>query len=196
MAEMPETRASLLVRLRDRENADAWGQFVQVYAPLVYEFARRKGLQDADAADVTQEVLRGVSTAVGELQYDPQRGLFRSWLFTLVHRKLCDFYRRNSRQLQGSGDSGMQALLAEQPAPAEEAQWERDYEQRAFAWAAEQIRGRFSHKTWQAFWLSTVKNRPSQEVARELGMTVAAVYLAKSRVMARLKEQVQALETG
>src|SRR5262249_55334967 len=98
MAEMPETRASLLLRLRDRDNGDAWGHFVRVYAPLIYRFARHRGLQDADAADVTQDVLRGVSNAVGELQYDPQRGLFRSWLFTLVHRKLCDFYRRHDRQ--------------------------------------------------------------------------------------------------
>jgi RNA polymerase sigma-70 factor (ECF subfamily) len=194
MTEMPETRSSLLLRLRDRHNGAAWGEFVQVYAPLVYQFARCKGLQDADAADVTQEVLRGVSTAVPEWTYDPERGLFRSWLFTLVHRKVCDFFRRRGRQGQGSGDSGMQRLLEEQPAASEEARWNRDYEQRAFAWAAQEVRRRVSHKAWQAFWLGAVENRPTPEVAAELGMSVAAVYLAKSRVMARLKDQIRLLE--
>jgi RNA polymerase sigma-70 factor (ECF subfamily) len=191
MAEMPKTRASLLVRLRDHQDAEAWRQFVQIYAPLVYRLCRRKGLQDADAADLTQEVLRHVSAAVGRLEYDPQRGLFRSWLFTLAHRKLCDFFRQRARQAHGSGDSATQAILAEQPAPEEELAWNQGHEQRTFAWAAEQIRDQVALNTWQAFWLTAVHNRDSQEVAHELGMTVAAVYLAKSRVMARLKEQVR-----
>jgi RNA polymerase sigma-70 factor (ECF subfamily) len=196
MADVPPTRASLLVRLRDPRNAEAWGQFVRLYAPLVYQLARRKGLQDADAADVTQDVLRDVSTAVRRLEYDPGRGLFRSWLFTLAHRKLADFFRRRGRQEQGSGDSGVQGLLEQRPAAADEARWDEDYERRAFAWAADQVRGRFSAKTLQAFVLTAVENRSGEEAARQLGLTVAAVYLAKSRVMARLKEQVQALEAG
>jgi RNA polymerase sigma factor (sigma-70 family) len=194
MAEIPQTRASLVVRLRDQQDAEAWRQFVQVYAPLVYQLCRRKGLQDADAADLTQEVLRHVSTSVGRLEYDPQRGLFRSWLFTLAHRKLVDYFRRRGRQEQGSGDSGAQAILEEQPAPDEEKQWDLDYQRRVFAWAAEQVRDRFSATTWQAFWLTAVENRDSHQTADQLGMTVAAVYLAKSRVMARLKEQIKHLD--
>jgi RNA polymerase sigma factor (sigma-70 family) len=194
MAEIPQTRASLVVRLRDQQDAEAWRQFVQVYAPLVYQLCRRKGLQDADAADLTQEVLRHVSTSVGRLEYDPQRGLFRSWLFTLAHRKLVDYFRRRGRQEQGSGDSGIQAILEEQPALDEVKQWDLDYQRQVFAWAAEQVRDRFSATTWQAFWLTAVENRDSHQTADQLGMTVAAVYLAKSRVMARLKEQIKHLD--
>src|ERR1700676_5432926 len=95
MAEIPATRASLLVRLRDSQDHDAWREFVRLYAPVVYRFARRKGLQDADAADLTQEVLRGVSSSVRA--FDPQFGLFRSWLFTLAHRRLYDFVQRCER---------------------------------------------------------------------------------------------------
>src|SRR6202163_743711 len=95
MADIPATRASLLVRLRDCQDHAAWGEFVRLYAPVVYRFARRRGLQDADAADLMQEVLRSVSASVGA--FDPRLGLFRSWLFTLAHRRLYDFIQRSGR---------------------------------------------------------------------------------------------------
>jgi len=135
MTDPPSTRPSLLVRLRDAHDGDAWRQFVQLYAPLVYRFARRHRLQDADAADLTQDVLRAVSTAMARLEYDPRRGSFRGWLFTLAHHKLCDFLTRRQRQAQGSGDSATHELLNELPAP-EEDQWNREYERRLFVWAA------------------------------------------------------------
>ena len=85
------TRASLLVRIRDPGDRDAWRQFVAVYAPLIYGLARRRGLQDADAADLTQEVLRKVVAAAPALDYDPARGSFRGWLYTMSGRKIQDF---------------------------------------------------------------------------------------------------------
>ena len=85
MTESPVTRASLLLRLRDPRDVEAWGEFVEVYGPLVYDYGRRHGLQDADAADLTQEVLRAVAWSAGEFRYDPSRGMFRSWLFTVAH---------------------------------------------------------------------------------------------------------------
>ena len=98
MADIPATRASLLVRLRDHQDHAAWSEFVRLYAPVVYRFARGRGLQDADAADLSQEVLRSVSASVGA--FDPKLGLFRSWLFTLAHRRLYDFVQRSQRQEQ------------------------------------------------------------------------------------------------
>src|SRR5205823_3239375 len=88
MDELPATRASLLVRIRDGQDAEAWRQFVRVYAPVVYGFARKRGLQDADAADLMQEVLRSVAAAAGHLEYDPRRGSFRGWLYTVTRNKL------------------------------------------------------------------------------------------------------------
>jgi RNA polymerase sigma-70 factor (ECF subfamily) len=190
MTNPPPTRPSLLVRLRDARDGDAWRQFVELYAPLVYRYARRHRLQDADAADLTQEVLRAVSGAVGRLEYDPGRGSFRGWVFTLAHRRLCDFLTRRRRQEQGSGDSATRGLLDDLPAPEEE-QWERDYERRLFVWAAERARGEFREATWQAFWQTAVEGRPAAEVARALATSVGAVYIAKSRVQARLKGLVQ-----
>jgi RNA polymerase sigma-70 factor (ECF subfamily) len=191
MGEAPATRASLLVRIRDARDAKAWNQFVEIYAPLVYGFARRHGLQDADAADVTQEVLQSVSKAAHKLEYDPERGTFRSWLFTVVRNRVSTFLARRKPSERGSG--GTDNPLNEQPARVEEESgfWDREYERQLFAWAAEQVRGGFQESTWQAFWQTAVEGKSGKEVAQELGMSVAAVYLAKGRVMTRLKEQIR-----
>lgn len=190
----PTTRASLLVRLRDAADAEAWKQFVRLYAPLVYRYGRRHGLQDADAADLTQEVLRGVSTALRRDAYDAGRGPFRAWLFTIAHHRLHDLLARQRRPGRGSGDSDVRRVLEEQPAPADTDFWEQAWRQRVFAWAAERVRPTVKPATWEAFRRTAVEDHDPAEVARELGMTLAAVYLARSRVLARLKEEVRRFE--
>ncbi len=196
MGDEPATSASLLLRLRDRGDHAAWSRFVEVYQPLVHGFARKHGLQEVDAADLAQEVLQAVARSVGRLDYDPRRGSFRGWLFTVVRNQLRDFRERKRRQVAGSGTSGVQQLLNEQPAPPErpEEDWDREYERRLFTWAAEQVRPTVQAATWQAFWRTAVEGQSGQEVAQALGMTVAAVYLAKSRVMARLKQEIRQLQ--
>ena len=193
MSDGPATRLSLLVRLRDARDDGAWAQFVDLYAPLVYGFARRHGLQNADAADLTQEVLRSVAGAVGRLNYDPGRGTFRGWLFTVVRNKLRNFLAAQNRPGRGTGDTDAQHRLQELPAREEDeaAWWDQEYERRVFAWAAEQVRGAFQDSTWQAFWQTAVEGKTGPQVARALGLSVAAVYLAKGRVMARLKELIR-----
>jgi RNA polymerase sigma factor (sigma-70 family) len=193
MADSPNTRPSLLIRIRDARDSQAWSQFAALYAPLVYGYARKRGMQDADAADLTQDVLRAVAGAAGRLEYDPQRGTFRGWMFTIVRNKLRDFLGMRKRQCQGSGDPAAHELLEQQPAP-EGDEWEQQYQRRLFAWGAEQIRGQVQETTWQAFWQTAVEGRSGKDVAAALGLTVAAVYLAKSRVMARLKEQIRQVE--
>src|SRR5438094_6586974 len=116
MSEPPTTRPSLLVRLRDAQDEWAWSQFVEIYAPLVYGFARKHGLQDADAADLTQDVLQAVSGGIRRLDYDPRRGSFRGWLFTVVRNKLRNFLAAQKRPGRGTGDSNAQQRLQELPA--------------------------------------------------------------------------------
>src|SRR3984957_4560319 len=113
MQESPATRASLLVRLRDGGDAEAWREFVHLYAPVIYGFARKRGLQDADAADLMQDVLRSVSSAVHRLEYDPVRGTFRGWLFTVTRNKVFNFLESRRRRVQGSGDARVQQRLEE-----------------------------------------------------------------------------------
>jgi RNA polymerase sigma-70 factor (ECF subfamily) len=193
MRDGPATRLSLLVRLRDARDDGAWAQFVDVYAPLVFGFARRHGLQDADAADLTQDVLQAVSRGIRRLDYDPRRGTFRGWLFTVVRNKLRNFLAVQNRPGRGTGDTDAQHRLQELPAREEDeaAWWDQEYERRVFAWAAEQVRGAFQDSTWQAFWQTAIEGKTGPQAARSLRMSVAAVYLAKGRVMARLKELIR-----
>jgi RNA polymerase sigma-70 factor (ECF subfamily) len=193
MADSVTTRPSLLVRIRDHGDRQAWGEFVDIYAPMVYGYAQKQGLQEADAADLTQEVLRAVARAVPRLEYDPTRGSFRGWLFAVVRNKLRDWYAAQRRQPPGSGDTDVQQRLEQQAAPGED--WEADYERQLFAVAAEQVRRDFQESTWQAFWLTAVHGKSGKEVSAILGMTTAAVYLAKRRVVTRLKEQIAYLRT-
>jgi RNA polymerase sigma-70 factor (ECF subfamily) len=181
----------LLVRLRDAADREAWGQFVEIYAPLVYRFARSRGLQDADAADLTQDVLGAVAGASKRLEYDPERGTFRGWLFTVARNKLHNFLTKRRRHAPARDDSEAMARLEEQPAPEEAAWWDQEYERRLFDWAAQRVRGGFTETTWQAFWQTAVDGRSAKETAAELHLSVGAVYIAKSRVMARLREQIQ-----
>jgi RNA polymerase sigma-70 factor (ECF subfamily) len=194
MAEIPATRASLLVRLRDPRDESAWKEFIDLYAPLIYGYLRKQGLQDADAADLSQEVLTAIAGAIGRLEYDPQRGAFRNWLFTVVRRKLLTWRRAESYRPFG-GNPGLDSNFLEQCStpPQMDATWEAEWERSRFAWACEQVRADVTDPTWQAFWRTAIVGQPSKQVASDLGLTVAAVYVARSRVLARLKEAVQSI---
>jgi RNA polymerase sigma-70 factor (ECF subfamily) len=195
MAEIPPTRASLLLRLRDPRDEAAWREFVALYTPLVYGYARKHGLQDADAADLSQEVLRAVAGAIGRLEYDPSRGAFRNWLFTVVRRKLSNWQAAQRNRARGSGDSAMHELLEQCPAPpGDEAAWDAEWERRVFAWACAQVRRDVSPATWEAFWRTAGDGQAVKQVAADLGMTAGAVYLARNRVLARLKELVRSVQ--
>ena len=191
MVDSPQTRASLLLRLRDARDDRSWTQFAEVYAPLIYGYVRRRGLQDHDAADLTQEVLAIVARAVHGLNYDAERGSFRGWLFTVVHRKLLNFLAARRRHPQGSGDTAMLERLHQEPAPAEDHQvWDQAHEQQLFAWAGSQVRAKVEEHTWQAFWRTAVEGKDTKSVAAALDMPVTAVRLAKSRVMAQIRKLI------
>jgi RNA polymerase sigma factor (sigma-70 family) len=193
MAELPSTRPSLLVRIRDLQDQEAWREFVEIYGPVVYGFARKRGLQEADAGDLTQEVMRAVAAVAARLEYDPRKGWFRSWLYTVARNKLHDFLLARRRHGQGTGEAKVQALLEEQPAPQEEALWDEEYQQQLFGWAAERVRQRFENATWQAFWQVAVEGQSPKRTAAALGLTLAAVYMAKSRVLAALRKEIEQL---
>jgi RNA polymerase sigma factor (sigma-70 family) len=194
MTAPPLTRASLLVRLRDPLDADAWKEFVRLYASVIYGFARKRGLQDADAADLMQEVLRSVAGAVGRLDYDPGKGTFRGWLFSITRNKVYNFLEARRRHARGTGDSAANHRLEEQPGREPDADdWDREYERKAFAWAADRVRDEFQPNTWQAFWHTAVDGQSAKDVGQRLGLSPGAVYVAKSRVLARLREEIRLL---
>src|SRR5215207_10792010 len=194
MTAPPLTRASLLVRLRDPNDADAWKEFVRLYAAVIYGFARKRGLQDADAADLMQEVLRSVAGAVGRLDYDTTKGTFRGWLYSITRNKVYNFLESRRRHPRGTGDSNAHQRLEETPGrAADSGEWDREYERKAFAWAADRVKGEFQPSTWQAFWGTAVDGQSAKDVGQRLGLSPGAVYVAKSRVLARLKEEISQL---
>jgi RNA polymerase sigma factor (sigma-70 family) len=191
----PQTRVSLLVLLRDGTNQTAWREFVRIYGPVVYGFARKRGLQDADAADLMQDVMRSVSSAVERLEYDRDRGTFRGWLFTITRNKVFNFLSARRIRPRGSGDSTTNQLLDAEPDRAGESdEWELEYQRRLAARAMDAIQKEFQPATWKAFWLTAVDGLPATEAGKQTGLSSGAVYVAKSRVLARLKDEVEALK--
>ncbi len=194
MAEAPLTRVTLLTRLRDGQDADAWREFFDLYGPVVYRFARNRGLQDADAADLMQDVLRSVARNAHRMEYDPKRGTFRGWLYTVTRNKIYNFLSSQKNRPRASGDSDAYERLQAAPAREEDgpdADWEREYQQRLTDRAMDQVKGEFQTATWQAFWGTAVEGKPAGEVGVGLKMSPGAVYVAKSRVLARLRDAVR-----
>lgn len=160
----------------------------------MYGFARKKGLQDADARDLCQEVLRRVAGAIDRWDPDPCKGPFRAWLFRIARNVLINLAA--GERHRGSGESNVQDLLEAQPAgeSADSALFDLTYKRQLFHWAAEAIRAEFSSSTWDAFWRTAVEAQETKTVARELGLSTGAVYIARSRIIARLRERIDAVE--
>lgn len=197
MSQIPETRHSLLLRLRDPQDSEAWGEFLDIYEPLIWRLARRKGFQDADARELAQDVFISVSGAIDRWDPDRSKGTFRGWLFRIARNLMINVLRRNGRHPAATGDSDFLKLLNEQPDPnAEEtAFFDLEYRRELFRWAAEKIQTEVNEATWLAFHETCVESRSPDDVARELGMSRGAVYVAKSRVMTRLRKLVQTVES-
>jgi RNA polymerase sigma-70 factor (ECF subfamily) len=195
-SESQTTRSTLIVRLRDSRDDLAWCEFTEIYRPLIFEFARRRGLQEADASDVTQDVFRAVARAIERYDPDPTLGTFRGWLFRIANNLIINLLAAQRRHPRGTGDTGVQRLLEEQPEAAEDdsAQFEAEYRRRVLSWAAERVRSSFSNVAWRAFWLTGVEGQPAKDVADSLGMSIGTVYQYKSRVVARIRREIERVE--
>lgn len=190
---IPETRASLILRLSDPTDVEAWDEFMAIYQPLVYRLARRNGLQDADAHELVQEVMLAISRAVEGWEPNPERGRFRDWLFRIARNLMINILTRRKYRPLGSGDSGVAELINQQCDPTcdESTMFDLEFRRELFHWAAERIKKQVAANTWDAFWLSSVDGLPIKDVAKQLGMTLGSVYIARSRVIFRLRERIR-----
>ena len=194
----PSTRASLIVRLRDPADVEAWEEFTAIYGPLVRRLARAKGFQDADAADLSQDVFRAVAGAIDRWDPDPNRGSFRGWLFRIARNLIVNFLLAQKRRPRASGESAMRDLLEQQPArdldPADSALLDAEYRRELLSFALKRAREQFRTRTWQAFQRTAVDLESPERVAQDLGMTLGALYVARARVMARVRQIVGRVE--
>jgi RNA polymerase sigma-70 factor (ECF subfamily) len=185
---MHTTPVSLLERVRKAGEQQAWARLVEMYTPLLFYWARRMGLQESDAADLVQDVFTLLVHKLPEFVYDPHKS-FRNWLRTILHNKWRDQLRRAA--VPARQDSG----LAEQADSTDALKdlWEKEYRELLVARALDLMQNEFQPTTWQACWETVVSGRPAAEVAKALGLTVDAVYAAKSRVLRRLRQELEGL---
>jgi RNA polymerase sigma-70 factor, ECF subfamily len=183
---MHTTPPTLLERVRQPGDEAAWSRLLDLYAPLLYGWARRQGIAEADAADLVQEVFVTLLQTLPSFQYDQRHGHFRNWLRTLLLNKLRDRKRRATRE-----EKALAHLEPAQEAPDPALLfWEAEYQREVTGRALRMLETDFAPSTWKAFWETLVEGRPAAEVARELGLTANAVCIARCRVLRRLREEL------
>lgn len=191
MTHTPTTRASLLLRLRDPLDHDAWVEFVALYEPVVYRVLRRSGLQDADAVEMAQELFLAVNRSIERWQPGAEHGSFRGWLTRVARNLVVSWVRRQRRQVPTSSlqlDELLEADIVE--AGPETDEFDHELRRALFHRASEQVRNEVRPQTWQAFWEVSVAELSITDTAKKLGMSVGAVRVAKCRIIARLREIV------
>ena len=190
MPEFPETSHSLIARVKDLGDGAAWAEFLGIYQPVVFRMARRRGLQDADAQDVMQQVFLSISKSIEDWSPGDLQPPFRAWLTTIARNAITKALTRRPRDA-ATGSTSMVELLDAQPDPqATTAEILSEARKELIRWATEQIRSEFSEATWNAFWRTAIEGVPIAEVAKSTGRSAGAVYVARYRVIARLKEKV------
>ena len=183
--QVPETRPSILLRVSNAADEEAWMVFESIYRPVIVRTAQIKGLQQADAEDVAQLVLARLAERPAEFQPGAGNARFRTWLGRVTENAVIDRIRKQGREAE---------LIAKSAHTAEtscDTQLQQEYRREVFQWAAKIVRGEFSPDTWDAFWQTSVELRPIDDVARELKRSVGSIYSSRARIMRRLREQVR-----
>ena len=188
--------STLLQRVRAKR-PEAWERLVDLYGPSVYRWCRRAGIGPADAADVVQEVFAAVARCVDDFRRDRAADSFTAWLATIARNKIRDHFRRQKDRPRAAGGTAAQQQFLEVPdleVPdtidrSELQQTDRLLSRRGL----QLVRAEFENRTWEAFWRTTVDAHAPTDVADDLGMSVAAVYKAKSRVLRRLRQELDGL---
>lgn len=191
------TRPSLLLKLRDLQDSEAWSRFVDIYGPFVARWSQYMGLQEADAADVTQLVLMRLMTVIQHWNYDQAQGSFRSWLRQVTHNVAVDLQRKWKER--AAGNSEVNACLLNLPdRNVEESLWqtiESAYQQELLFIASQHVQLRVQPKNWEAYHRTSVHGESAASVADSLNMPIGEVYVARSRIIKMLKREVELLES-
>lgn len=192
---MAETSTSLLEILRDRPDDTHWRRLVDLYSPLIRYWLGRHALLAADTDDLVQEVLCVVVRRMPEFHRQPRAGSFRAWLRTITANCLRDFWRARRIRPRATGDSDFQEMLEQlqDPNTGLSHQWDKEHDRFVTQRLLQTLRAEFQEQTWSAFQKLVVEGQTPSEVAAELGITVNAVFIAKSRVLSRLRQEAKGL---
>lgn len=190
MHDLPKTRQSLILQLKTSSD-DAWSEFLTVYEQAIFRFCRARGLQDADAHDVTQEVFSALHSRIADWDVRPNRGSFRGWLFRVARNIVVDKIRERSKRHVGTDETTLSGLP--QTTENAAAAFLFEYRSSLFHWAADQVSREVQDTTWQCFWKTAVENEKASDVAKQVGVSVGTVYTAKCRVVARIREKLSEL---
>ena len=192
---MHTTSISLLQRLHAPSDETAWQRLLDLYQPLIQHWLRRSGLQSADVDDLVQDVLGVVVRKLPEFQHDERRGSFRAWLRAITVNRVRDFWRKQGARALATGNSEcLQALdQLEDPHSHLSHLWDQEHDRHVLRRLTELIEPEFKPSTWQAFRRHVMEGQAADQVAAELGLSVNAVLIAKSRVLQRLREESQGL---
>lgn len=185
----PETDDSLIARVKDPANEAAWIEFLAIYQPVVLRMARNRGLQPTDADDLAQSVFLTLSNAINDWEPKPAGPPFRAWFFTITRNAIVNALR-SRQQHQGTGGTSVLELLDQIPDDASSAEFYRESQREVFRWVCAEVRPEFSPATWNIFWRTAVEDIPAEQVAAEMQRKVGAIYVAKWRVLKRIKERV------
>ncbi len=185
---VPDTRISLLQRLHDRDDSPAWVEFCEIYERAIYRLALQYGLQDADAREVSQEVLLSVSRRIHLFDVEG-RGTFRAWLATIARHATIDQLRKNRRR--PTEDLPDESLLASSNRLDDSQRFDSEVRREQFRWATHQVQANCEPKTWQAFWNTAIEGQAPEAVAKQLHMSVGSVYVARCRTLAKIKSLIE-----
>ena len=184
---MKDTRATLLLRVRDRGDAKAWAEFHGLYAPLLYRYARQRGLTHADGEEIRDQCLLVVAQRIAALEYDREKGGFKNWLYCIANGKVVDFFRKQ-RERQADTQV-LKAAVDPQPTPEE--LWDQQWRYQHLLYCAAEVKSAFDERTYRAFELLAFEERGVDDVCAQLNMTRNQVYLAKSRVLSRIRAKIE-----
>ncbi|MEZ6137221.1 MAG: sigma-70 family RNA polymerase sigma factor [Pirellulaceae bacterium] len=188
--ELPTLSSQFLLGVQQMD-ASSWSRLVTIFGPIVYRWCRMSGVREADAPDIVQDIFAAVARGVAQFEKQKLNGSFRSWLATITRNKVRDYYRIQAKRQAGEG--GTQALARLQAIPEENLDstiCSSTAQQPVVHGILQQVEAEFEPKTWQAFWLTTIDSAKAADVAESLGLSVASVYQAKSRVLRTLRQRL------
>jgi RNA polymerase sigma-70 factor, ECF subfamily len=192
---MSETSASLFECLRTRPDAGAWERLVDLYTPMIRNWLVRYSLRNEDVEDLVQEVLARLLSKLPEFKKEPRTGAFRCWLRGITVNCLREFWRAQRWQPRAIGGSNFAQVLEELEDPDSSLSqlWNQEHDDHVTRRLLEMIKPRFEAITWQAFQRHVLEGASVDEVARDLGLSPNAVFIAKSRVLRLLRQESQVL---